>query len=855
MKGFRKRTLALVVASVITVVGSFASENYKNSLREIKFEPSGDNSVSMILGTRSRYDGNITPVKKDSTTFVLMLPEINSLASTPDLTNAGGNIASVNIRTMPYSSNAKGYTRITIKTLSPTVSLQARNEVYIETNKKNLAMLGDNASSEIARKNALYEERRLREVQKAEALRKMRKEALSKPPVRETKKEVVPPSNTQNNIKTNEKTFEPVRNPEDNKITTAKNAATTQTLLWALLIVFISAFYFMKANKKMQEIAGERLNLDTSSESDLKETHKKINKIKNAVNTIDSAYSRSATMVNRNEYTVSNIETIKSQPKEDFEVIDLDALFKEKVSKNEEKTKDEEENEALEDFLSGFSFQDEQEEIIEDEELNFDEDAYAKIINNKAITFNKNDLECINQLLNLEINNETMRNIDKYLVSNPIDKKSSKNKVLEDLVTSYAISQNVIFSSEDILALNKLMSVELDSDFITNLRTNPQRTKEMQDAILEYGDKPKKPSEIVMLGVKDLLPDLSEALRQQGDKAVESNHRPEIVYFNEGYDVKTLSLNVNLPDLSKEVNNKEAYVSKPSAGYEIVDNNYIVGDYEIKVSEALPDLQDALINPEKYQKQEDESPEVDEETLLNQITNVKFKPFYDGSEEFEVLNKFEQDDLAFDTELELNQLVKDEITNEVVQDEEKNLVSDGTNIAQKNDSLEIDKEIKPQKTERKKLVDESSTALAKENSKAQLLINKLEQVKLEREARRRAFANKQVAVTPSKKKEVVNELKNFVLEGEAYVVASSATIDENKSCYLLKNEDNYVVIANIANNYVTLKKYEQLKSEKIQVRISEKISENNSRYIVRIGINKFIINVGVDTVEYVMDLC
>ena len=71
----------------------------------------------------------------------------------------------------------------------------------------------------------------------------------------------------------------------------------------------------------------------------------------------------------------------------------------------------------------------------------------------------------------------------------------------------------------------------------------------------------------------------------------------------------------------------------------------------------------------------------------------------------------------------------------------------------------------------------------------------------------------------------------------------------------MKNEDNYVVIANIANNYVTLKKYEQLKSEKIQVRISEKISENNSRYIVRIGINKFIINVGIDTIEYVMDLC
>ena len=37
MKHFKKRTIALVLASVVTVVGAFGAENYKNSLMSLKF--------------------------------------------------------------------------------------------------------------------------------------------------------------------------------------------------------------------------------------------------------------------------------------------------------------------------------------------------------------------------------------------------------------------------------------------------------------------------------------------------------------------------------------------------------------------------------------------------------------------------------------------------------------------------------------------------------------------------------------------------------------------------------------------------------------------------------------------------
>ena len=129
MKHFRKRTLALVLASVITIAGSFANENYKNSLTGIKLSNSSTGTIDLVLQTRNTYSGNIIPIRKDTNTFVITLPEVNSEAKTPNLSSVYGNISSVNIRTMPYSNGSKGYTRITIKTNNPNISLKTSNQI------------------------------------------------------------------------------------------------------------------------------------------------------------------------------------------------------------------------------------------------------------------------------------------------------------------------------------------------------------------------------------------------------------------------------------------------------------------------------------------------------------------------------------------------------------------------------------------------------------------------------------------------------------------------------------------------------------------------------------------------------
>ena len=60
MKQYKKRTLALVLASAITVVGAFSAENYKNTLMSLGFKnyPNGD--VNLTIYTRDKYAQNIS---------------------------------------------------------------------------------------------------------------------------------------------------------------------------------------------------------------------------------------------------------------------------------------------------------------------------------------------------------------------------------------------------------------------------------------------------------------------------------------------------------------------------------------------------------------------------------------------------------------------------------------------------------------------------------------------------------------------------------------------------------------------------------------------------------------------------
>lgn len=861
MERFKKRTLALVLASVVTVVGAFGSDNYKNSLMGLNFEPSENGGINMVVQTKIQYSGNISPVKKDTNTYVLMLPEMNSLATTPDLKKTNGNIVSVNIRTMPYSNTAKGYTKITIKTASPTLNLIGQTQVYVPSKNSSISQINTTAKNDAAIEEAKKNELKRQQIlAQREAAKKQ--EALEyKKKLREAQKEAQKEATTQraSNLQNNTSELGLIKvEPVD--VPTQTNTSSNYYLwLLAILIVLSSLFYYVRAKNKIQELAGERFDIDTEEDSTNYSKSKKIKQIKNTIKTLDKTYNKTS-IISNSEYTINSSQKNIKKIEESYEIVDLDKLFQEKQQKNSIESNQREENDALEDFLSGFSFiEDEfvQKEQDKNESL-YDEELYNHIIKNNNLIFSNNDITCINQLLNAEINDETIRNIEKYAISNPIKKVIEKDKILEDLVLSYSISQKLTFSKDDINILQKLISVELDEDFVSDLRTNPQRTSEMQQDILDYGDKPKKPSEIITLNVKDLLPDLTDALKKQNGKKIESNHRAETVFFSEGYEVQTLSLSENLPDLSLELNKKNNYKSKPSAEYEIVDTNFVIGAGELKISTELPDLQDAIANPEKYIKTEKEVV-VDEEALLNNILNVEFKPFYDGTNEFEVLNHFEDTPSVSDIQEEFSQF-----TNFIIENPEEEEETQQQNVEKEYDDfqdiynneyvdLNSPENLTAEVDNLEKRTDQIESKTVK--SAAELL-KKIETTKLEREERKTKLFNK---ITNSKKN--VNKVNNqsseikCMLDGESLTILSSANLIENKGCHLAKGANGYFVLGYVNDKFFKIKTYENLKSEKIQGRQYEVLQNGDVRFIVRIGLNKFIVDVSTDSINYVMDLC
>ena len=112
MKRYKKRTIALILASVITVIGAFGSENYKNNLLGLKFNEK-ENSTDIILETQVNYEKKINLSKISSNTYVIMLPEVKeALVKIPELPRT---IDKIDIKTMPYTKNSTGYTKISIK--------------------------------------------------------------------------------------------------------------------------------------------------------------------------------------------------------------------------------------------------------------------------------------------------------------------------------------------------------------------------------------------------------------------------------------------------------------------------------------------------------------------------------------------------------------------------------------------------------------------------------------------------------------------------------------------------------------------------------------------------------------------
>ena len=844
MKQYKKRTVALVLASVVTVVGAFGAENYKNSLMSLKFDEGSDKSVKMTLLTKQRYDNNINIIKKDAVTYVVTLPETDSQVNSDY--ELGDNVESVDIKTLPYTKSKTGGTRITVK-LTENIPLFTKTSLYLP------------ADSQGQLETALVTE--------------------PAPPVKtpEPKPEPVrrEPVNTIHSgsgvdqtsavdINKSVKQFQPskpaapaVEKPVEINQEEEKTDRTKEVMNWLLgiaLVIVASVYLFLKAKDKIADITGEQTKLDLSDEPKT-EKKKKPEKINTAIKNLDRKYSNPVKMpVTPPPQAASAVkDEPEMEPEVETTVVDLDELLQEQnkvVEQAAEPENEEEENTALEEFLSAYNFDDEASEE-EDEKESFNEELYDKCINDKNLEFSKDDVERIETLINSEISDDAMRNASEFLESSEKDKKPSPLELLEKFVTVYAVQQNVSFTKDDVDALNKLINVEIDNSFITDLRTDPDRMREMQDEIAKQKSKPHKTSELLTLNVKDMLPDLSEALKKQGGRRIESEVKPQVVYFSEGYDVSTLKLNDALPDLSKEIDNDEAYKARPSDEIELVDTSYEV--QKMSIAGELPDLTDVLKNPEKYETPEPEPEEVDEEALLKNITNVTFKPFDDGTREFEVLNDFDDSNApsVSDMQEEFNQLGDNfEIIN---QEEEIPLAEENDNddfeaLYDNNNYVDLYKDLDA--------ISEDDAVLEEPSDAAKLL----EMIKDIEEKKKSKEAVPKPEVKPAEKPEIkkekpINAPEFCILDGERFSILNVSYFTDKMGCYLAKNEQGYCIIGFVGDRVFKIKHYEKLNVEKLQSRVSEKLDDGTLRYIVRIGIHKFIMNVKKDDMEFVMDLC
>lgn len=843
MKQYKKRTVALVLASVVTVVGAFGAENYKNSLMSLRFDQNSDKSVKMTLLTKHRYSDTISIIKKDAYTYVITLPETNSeVTSDYEL---GDNVESIDIKTIPYTKSKTGATNITVK-LVDNLPLFTKTALYLPA--------GTQGQLETS---AVTEPIPARPAQEAS-----KPQPINREPVNTIHSRSGVDQTSAVDINKSVQQFKPSQptTPATKPITTTSESEkpnrTQEIIYWLMgiaLVIITSVYLFLKAKEKIIEITGEQPSLDLSEEPK-PDKIKKPEKINAAIKNLDKTYSKPVKMPVSTPIAHTELENEAELEQEvETNVVDLDELLQEKNKTTELNTEpEEEENVALEEFLSSYNFEDE-EISPEEQEINnsFDEEFYEKCINNDKLKFSKSDVENIENLLNSEISDEAIKNVSEFVKTSPTDKKLSARELMEKFVTIYAVQQNITFTPDDVKALNKLINVEIDDSFITDLRTDPDRMREMQDEIAKQKSKPHKTSELLTLNVKDMLPDLSEALKKQGGRRIKSEVKPQVVYYSEGYDVSTLKLNDTLPDLSKEINNDTAYQTRPSDDFEYVDTSYEV--QKMSIAGELPDLTDVLKNPEKYETPEPEPEEVDEEALLKNITNVTFKPFDDGTREFEVLNDFDDSNApsVSDMQEEFNQLgdnfeIVSQDDNIPIAEENDN---DDFEALYDNNYVDLDKEDLQELSDGDGILEEPSDA-----AKLLEMIKDMEEKKKSKETAPKPEV-KPAEEQEIKKEKPINAPEFCILDGEKFSILNVSYFTDKMGCYLAKNERGYCIIGFAGDKVFKIKHYEKLNVEKLQSRVSEKLDDGTLRYIVRIGIHKFIMNVKKDDMEFVMDLC
>ena len=841
MERFKKKTIALILASVVTVTGSFAAENYKNTIKSLKIEDTAQ-GTNLIIQTQNQFNGTINPIKKDSNTYVIMLPDIKSdMVSYPELT---GNITGVDVKTMPYTTSGNGYTKITVKTF-PNVVLTAKNTLYVPKQQDTNMLSDNNSPSPKTVDRTIVQNTTNSNNTNRDSQRTSYSDLPNQQEQYNNDVSVEPKTDTYNN---SNNSTEPQSNYDetssDNSLNKTENKVNTQSsedilylLGGILLIITVTVFLYIKSKRRLREMLGDQSDMDFSDESKTKNNKRKhisSKDLKKTIAALDKMYSKPIKMpINgTNELTEKNTKQIL----EDDNIVDLDELFNSQNKNNSsQNTEEAEENDALEAFLSGFSFEEDIPQQPSQEQF-INQELYDKYITDGNLKFSDDDIEKINILMQNEVSENAIKNIEKEQ-QKPKSNNLSKQEVLENMLTTLAIKQNVSFSKDDVDAIKKIMSVELDNDFITDLRTNPERAQKMRKEIEERNvSASKKVNEILTLNVKDMLPDLSEALKKQGKRAIESEAKPEVVYYSEGYEYTTLSIKNELPDLHSAKNIKEN-TYRPSD-----DVEYAIQGYDaptLKIEGFLPDLEDVKAHPKKYEEKKSTPVKVNEKDMLKNISNVSFKPFYDGNEDFEIINKPE--DFIQTENNDFDSFSNFEIVNEdIIED-----LSDNT----ENKLAELDEDMYYDLDNNKIEAPEGIITETDKELLEALSTQQTDGVQQKSKEKNESQINKSKPVSSTQIPDVC------IIENETYKIIKSQEFTDNLGCYLAKKDNGYAILGYVGNKIFEIKYYEKLNSENFQTRVTEKLPDGTLRYIIRIGLHKFILNVSEEDMEYVMDLC
>ena len=807
MRHYTKRTLVLCLASLITVVGAFGADNYKNNVMSLKINNGSGGYISLTAYTEKPYNLPIKTVRQDANTFVLIFPETGCEAKLPRMTDYE-NIESIGVSTFPYTNEREGYTKITVKTLG------------MPTLKANTMLFIPDVQSADAPEHRYIPEKQVQQEQPQTSYWATHDstpaQTSSRPERPKEENNSAPPANNTNNTVNNQTSpsaapnsvsVEPAQIPVQDYSNTGTSSEHSTVIICILVLIMLIGFIMMIGKDKMAGIVGDNNEFDVDGDDNKKgKKSTKSGKIKKAINTLDKTYKSSREKEAKYQSSVStssaNEEPAQTEEIEDISpavVVDLDTLYQEKTQQKEPEMDD------LADFLSEFTFDDEPEIP---EEKPFNEELYQSVINSTNIKFTKSDIDRIGQLLQIEISPETLDNISDFIKAEEAKPKTlTKSQVLENLLTTYSISQNIEFSNDDVDAIKKLMSVEIDNKFITDLTTNPNRVKEVEKELKQKVSKPHKTSEIITLNVKDLLPDLSQELKKQGNKPLTSEVKANTVYFSEGYEVNKLSVSNELSDISSALKTQGANEYRPSDFMPIVENGYEYSTLSIK--DELPDLADVKAHPDKYADKKPEKVVVDENALLKSISNVTFKPFYT------------------DVEQELNQFENFEIINPESEQEDIN--------AQNSNKVEDEAE---------RLLKLIETQQAQRALKKQALDEEKE-------------FKKELLKASKKKEEEVKEAPQvvFEFEGKKYIMLKTISCGTDAECNLAQSEDGYSIFGYINGKRTELKHYDSLSTTNMQLRTNEKDTDGNAQYLVKIGIHKFILKLANNSMEFVMDLC